>query len=310
MRLAVRIGGAAVLAAMLVCGGAASASAASTAREVAAALRSDPVFVDESQSGLLTVPQRGELRLRVVDEDLGRIKIAVVAPASVERAGGVSALANAIDQAMPGRPGSLLVTDGSGFHVVTSHAVVEPTADAVRAAVVSHRDEGLDAQLLAAVDGIAEVDPGAERDLNAPPPSAPATPSTNDLDDEIGSGVRIGLFIVAGAIALPFLIGATVLLMALRRRRAAVHDRERIEEGDTRDALVALGEELQSLDLDVDMPNASPRGRDEYEHALNLYDRANRLLLKDDPSEVELYEARRSIEEGRKRLAAARDALN
>ena len=49
--------------------------------------------------------------------------------------------------------------------------------------------------------------------------------------------------------------------------------------------------------------------RDEYQRALDLYDRANRLLLKDDPSEVELYEARRSIEEGRERLAAARDAL-
>ena len=46
------------------------------------------------------------------------------------------------------------------------------------------------------------------------------------------------------------------------------------------------------------------------ERALDLYDRANRLLLKDDPSEVELYEARRSIEEGRKRVAAARDALS
>jgi hypothetical protein len=287
----------------------AAASAASTAREVAASLRSDPVFVDESQSGLLTVPQRGELRLRIVDADIGRIQIAVVAPESAQRAGGLGALANAIDQAMPGRRGSLLVTTGTGFHVVTSHAVVNPTAAAVRAAVESHRDEGLDAQLLAAVDGIAEVDPGAERDLNVPPPSAPATPGPDDFSDDIGEGVRIGVLLVAAAIALPFLIGTIVFLMALRRRRAAVHDREQIDEGDARDQLVALGEELQALDLDVDMPNASPRGREEYQRALDLYDRANRLLLKDDPSEVELYEARRSIEEGRERLAAARDAL-
>ncbi|HEX6653207.1 MAG TPA: hypothetical protein VF072_10720 [Thermoleophilaceae bacterium] len=309
MRLAARIGGVLVLAAVLACAGAASASAAASAREVAAALRSDPVFVDESQSGLLTVPQRGQVRLRIVDADIGRIQIAVVASQSAERAGGVGALANAIDQAMPGRRGSLLVTNGSNFHVVTSHAVVDPTAAAVRAAVETHQDEGLDAQLLAAVDGIAEVDPGAERDLNAPPPSAPATPSADDVGDDISSGVRIGLFIVAGAIALPFLIGTIVFLMALRRRRAAAHDREQIDEGDARHALVALGEDIQSLDLDVDMPNASARGRDEYRRALDLYDRANRLLLKDDPSEVELYEARRSIEEGRKRLTAARNAL-
>ncbi len=95
--------------------------------------------------------------------------------------------------------------------------------------------------------------------------------------------MRIGVFIVAAAIALPFLIGTIVFLMALRRRRAAVHDREQIDEGDARDLLVALGEDIQSLDLDVDMPNASPRGREEYERALDLYDRANRLLSEGRP---------------------------
>ena len=309
MRRMARIGGALVLVVVAALGAAADASAAATAREVAASLRSDPVFVDDSQSGLLTVPQRGQLRLRIVDADIGRIQIAVVAPESAERAGGLRELANAIDQAMPGRRGALLVTTGSRFHVVTSHAVVNPTAAAISAAVESHSDEGLDAQLLAAVDGIAQVDPGAERDLNNPPPSAPATPGPSNLDDDIGEGVRIGLLIVAAAIALPFLIGTIALLMALRRRRAAALDRERLDEGDTRDALLALGEELEALDLDVDMPNASPRGREEYERALNLYERANRLLSKDDPSEVEMYEARRAIEEGRNRLAAARDAL-
>ena len=59
------------LSAVAACVAPAGASAASTAREVAASLRSDPVFVDQSQSGLLTVPQRGQLRLRIVDVDIG-----------------------------------------------------------------------------------------------------------------------------------------------------------------------------------------------------------------------------------------------
>jgi hypothetical protein len=287
----------------------AAATADSTAREVAASLRSDPVFVDESQSGLLTVPQRGQVRLRIVDQDIGRIQIAVVSEESAKRAGGVGALANAIDGAMPGRRGSLLVTNGPNFHVVTSHRVVDPTAAAVREAVESHREEGLAAELLAAVDGIAEVDPGADADVNAPAIKIPSFDGGSEPDDVVGDSVKIGVYVVAAAIALPFLIGALVFAMAMRRRRGAVRDREQIEEGDARSELVALGEELQALDLDVDMPNASARGREEYERALNLYDRANRLLLKDDPSEVQLYEARRSIEEGRKRLAAAREAL-
>jgi len=288
------------------------ASAGSSAREVAAALRSDPVYVADSERDQLTVPQRGRVRLRIVRADIGRIQIAVVSPQSAERAGGLNELANAVDQAMPGRRGALILTTGSAFHVVTSHGVVEPTAAALRAAVESNGDRGLDAQLLAAVDGIAEVDPGADADANVPAPAVPSRPEgpqPDDVVDDVGDSFRLGVLIVAAAIALPFLLGAIALLLGWRRRREAADDREQLERGDARDELIVLGEEIQALDLDVDMPDASPRGREEYERALKLYDRANQLLARDDTSEVELYEARRSLEEGRSRLAAAREAL-
>jgi hypothetical protein len=290
-----------------------AAAAGSSAREVAAGLRGDPVYVADSEREQLSVGERGRLRLRIVREDIGRIQIAVVSPRSAERAGGVGALANAVDQAMPGRRGSLVVTTGSAFHVVTSHGVVQPTAAALRSAVESNRD-GLAAQLLAAVDGIAEVDPGAGADVNAPSVDVPTIripdAQPDDVADDVGDSFRLGVLIVAAAIAVPFLLGAMALLLAWRRRREATEDRETIERGDARDELVALGEEIQALDLDVEMPDASARGRQEYELALKLYDRANRLLGQRDPSEVELYEARRSLEEGRRRLAAAREALD
>jgi hypothetical protein len=269
----------------------------------------DPLYVDDSQSRLVTVAERGRVRLRIVRQDIGRIQIAVVSPRSAERAGGVGELANAVDQAMPGRRGSLVVTTGSAWHVVTSHGVVRPTAAALRRAVVANRDRGMAAQLLAAVDGIAEVDPGAGADANAPAPGLPTAAGggqSNDVGDDIGDSFRLGVLIVAAAIALPFVIGVLVFLAGVRRRRAAANDREDLQRGDARDELIALGEEIQALDLDVEMPNASPHGRDEYERALKLYDRANQLLTKD---EVELYEARRSLEEGRARLDAAREAL-
>jgi len=288
------------------------AFADATVREIAAALRTDPVYVADSQSRLLTVPQRGRVRLRIVRKDIGRIQIAVVSPESAQRAGGIGGLANAIDQAMPGRRGALVATTGTAFHVVTSHGVVEPTAAALRSAVESHRGDGLAAQLLAGVDGIAEVDPGTDADVNTPVPGAPSADEgspSNDVGDDIGDSFRIGVLIVAAAIALPFVLGAMVFLFGVRRRRAAAQDREKIDRGDARGELLALGEEIGALDLDVEMPNASARGRDAYEQALKLYDRANQLLAKDDPSEIELYEARRSLEEGRRRIAAARDAL-
>jgi SAM-dependent methyltransferase len=290
-----------------------AAAAGSSAREVAAALRADPVYVARSEQDQLTVPDQGRIRLRIVRKDIGRIQMAVVSPRSAERAGGLGELANAVDQAMPGRRGALVVTTGSAFHVVTSHAAVQPTAAALRAAAEKNRNRGLDTQLLAAVDGIAEVDPGADADANAPSPALPVVPAPSpqpdDLSDDVGDSFRLGVLIVAAAIAIPFLLGAMALLLAWRRRREAAEDRQELDRGDARDELIALGEEIQALDLDVDMPNASPRGREEYERALKLYDRANQLLGRDDPSEVELYEARRSLEEGHQRLAAAREAL-
>lgn len=290
----------------------AEALAGSTAREVAQALRSDPVYVAPKVSGLLSVAERGRLRLRIVRRDIGRIQIAVVPSGSAERAGGLNEFANAVDQAMPGRRGALLVTTGSGFHVITSHAVVNPTLAAVRSAVESNRGKGLDRQLLAAVDGIAEVDPGASADPAAPGPGpgpSAAAPNGDELLDDVGDSFRLGVLIVAAAIALPFLLGALGLLVVWRRRRAAAEEREQLTTRDARDELVALGEEIRALDLDVDMPGVSQEARDEYERALSLYDRANQLLAGDDPSDVELAEARRSLEEGRARLEGARAAL-
>jgi hypothetical protein len=288
----------------------AEAVAGSTAREVAQALRGDPVYVAPKVRGLLSVPERGRLRLRIVRRDIGRIQIAVVPSGSAERAGGLNEFANAVDQAMPGRRGALLLTTGSAFHVITSHPVVNPTLAAVRTAVESNRGKGLDRQLLAAVDGIAEVDPGASADPAAPSPrpSSPA-PNGDEFLDDVGDSFRLGVLIVAAAVALPFLLGALALLVVWRRRRAAAEEREQLTAGDARDELLALGEEIRALDLDVDMPGVSQRARDEYERALSLYDRANQLLAGDDPSDIELHEARRSVEEGRARLAAARAAL-
>ena len=69
------------------------AVADATVRGIAAALRTDPVYVADSQSRLLTVPQRGRVRLRIVRKDIGRIQIAVVSPESAQRAGGIGGLA-------------------------------------------------------------------------------------------------------------------------------------------------------------------------------------------------------------------------
>jgi hypothetical protein len=90
-----------------------------SSREVARALRTDPVYVAESQRRLLPVPERGRLRLRIAQRDAGRIQVAVVPTQAARGASGLRELANAVDQAMPGRRGALVLTTGTAFHVVT-----------------------------------------------------------------------------------------------------------------------------------------------------------------------------------------------
>jgi hypothetical protein len=292
------------------------AFAGTSSREVAGSLQIDPVFVAESQRPLLSVPEQGRLRLRIAQRDTGRIHVAVVSAQATRRAGGLRGLANAVDQAMPGRRGALILTTGTAFHVVTSHPAVRATAGALQAAVQTHRRQGLDAQLLAAVDRIATVDPGAGVVVPVPgivdipvpgvPPAA-RTPNADAFLDDVGDSFRLALLIAAAAVGLPFLLWALAQLLAWRGRRRAGRDRQRLERHGAYEELIALGERIGTFDLEV--PEADQRGRDDYERALNLYDRANRLLSHRDLTDAELHEARRSLAEARSRLATAREAL-
>jgi hypothetical protein len=282
------------------------ASAADTSREIAAHLRNDPVYVASSQRDELTPAERGRLRIRIARRDVGRIQMVVVAPAAADRAGGIDALANAVDQAMPGRPGSLVVTAGDSSHVITSHSVVQPTLAAVRRAFATHEGDRLVASLLAAVDGIAAVDPGAEGDLNQPSPNPLS--GVDDTVDDVGDTAKLALLIVAGAVALPFLLFALFYVLRWRRRRAAVQDREDLALDDAREALATMAQEISDLDLDTEMPGASARGREDYARALDLYDRANKLLT-GPVTDAELEEAGRTIAQGRAHLATAREEL-
>jgi hypothetical protein len=287
-----------------------------SSREVARALRTDPVYVAESQRRLLPVPERGRLRLRIAQRDAGRIQVAVVPTQAARGASGLRELANAVDQAMPGRRGALVLTTGTAFHVVTSHSAVHATAGALQAAVQTHRRQGLDAQLLAAVDRIATVDPETAGDVPVPgivdipvpgvPPAA-RTPHADTFLHDVGESFRLAVLIAAAAAGLPFLLWALAQLHAWRRRRRANRDSERLEHHGAREELIVLAEQIGAFDIEV--TDAGQHGRDEYEQALNLYDRASRLLSHRHPTDAELHQARCSLAEARSRLATAREAL-
>ena len=152
---------------------------------------------------------------------------------------------------------------------------------------------------------IARIDPGPETPA---PTSAPDADQADDFLDDVGDAFRLGVLIVAAAIALPFLVGALLLVARARRRRAQAAEVRESGERSADEELVGLGDEIRELDLDTSMPNASRAALAEYEQAIARYDQANDLLS-GDPTEYRVEQARAAIAAGRRHLAATRERL-
>jgi hypothetical protein len=75
-----------------------------------------------------------------------------------------------------------------------------------------------------------------------------------------------------------------------------------------RDDLVALGEDIRSLDLDVQMKGVSPDALERYDQALQAYDRANKVFEAARQPE-DLAPVSETLEEGRYAMLAARAHL-
>ena len=124
----------------------------------------------------------------------------------------------------------------------------------------------------------------------------------------MGDAFRLGVLIVAAAIALPFIVGALLLAARVRRRRAREAEVRESGERSADEELVALGDEIRELDLDTSMPSASRAALAEYEQAIARYDQANDLLS-GDPTEYRVEQARAAIAAGKRHLAATRERL-
>jgi hypothetical protein len=284
----------------------APASAASPAETAARALEADPVYVHPDAAARLTAPERGKVRLEIARSAIGRVKIAVVPEGIASRSGGVHQFANEVDRAL-GVRGTLIAVAGPAYWAVTSYPQSHAAAAALQTAVSDHADERLVTQLVDAIKRLGPVDPGPAGDAGQAPGSVPVADADDFLDD-IGDAFRLGVIIVAAAIALPFVLGAVLLIARTRRRRAREEEvRESGERGaDTE--LVALGDDIRSLDLDTSMPNAPRAALAEYEEAIARYDQANELLS-GDPTEYRVEQARAAIAAGKRHIAAARERL-
>ena len=87
--------------------------------------------------------------------------------------------------------------------------------------------------------------------------------------DSGGSGPGVGGVLVLGLLG----VGGTALLVSRRKRRR--QDEAEFEEAkrNARDDLVALGDDIRALDIDVEMPTIDPEAKADYDHAVTRYTR-------------------------------------
>jgi hypothetical protein len=128
-----------------------------------------------------------------------------------------------------------------------------------------------------------------------------------DFEDRLengGSGGGAGALILLGVAGAG---GAALVVSRRRRRQRAAEEFAEVKEN-ARDDLVALGDDVRALELDVDMPGADPQAREHYGNAVGCYDRADQAWrLARDPDDLEPVGS--ALEEGRYEMACARARL-
>jgi hypothetical protein len=172
-----------------------------------------------------------------------------------------------------------------------------------------------------AVDGFAKADaaaghPTANSDEESTTSTAQATvpgggAPVGTSHESTSGGHKSGsdTALILGLIAVGVVVVAFLLLSIPRLRRSSQSSHRRKQE--TADAhtqaqadFVKLGEDIESLDIDSSMPNASPQGKDEYNKAVDCYQDAEKRLAKSGDN----YQFERGLDavrRGHEHIAAA-----
>ena len=247
------------------------AAAQDAVEQAADALRADPVYVDPEAERAISDSEADAVRRRI-EEDGVPVKIAVL-PAS---AGDAEQVATDLRQAT-GSTAAVVV--GDRFRVEGSREI----EGAATAAFEANSDEGVAAVLLDFVDR--------------------AAGGGGDEGGEQG-GIGAGGVILLGALG----AGGVAMLAARRRRRREEAAEFADVKADARDDLVALGEDIRALELDMELPGASREAKADYETAVSAYGRADQAWrLAQRPEDLEPVGA--ALEEGRWAMQSARARL-
>ena len=251
-------------------------------------LQKTPVCVDREARDVLSDASVRDITGRIESEGVGPLYIAVLPDAASAEAGGSpeGVLQTLHDQF--GRRGTYAVVVGNDFRAGSDFFRAGPLADA---AVEAQRGQGAEAVLGDFVDRVAAAESG---EGGAADPAEPA-----------GEPNLLAPLLILGVLLLVLF----AVFSTQRRTRQRV-ETEQLEEVKrvARDDLVALGDDIRSLDLDVEMPDADPAGKQDYGRAVDLYKQAQEAFdTARRPEDLEPVTT--AVEEGRWYVASARARL-
>ena len=277
------------MAALLVAGSllvAAPAQAGEILDRTAACLQKTPVCVDAEARGVLSDSAARDLTDQIEQQRAGPLFIAVVpAEAASETGGDPESFITSLEQRI-GTPGTYAAIVGNSFRVDSDDPRIEQAADL---AFQEHSGDGPEAVLSDLVDRAASDDPSSSQ-----PGGAPAGETS----------------LLAPLLILGVLLLVLFAFYGNQRRSRRREEAEQLEEVKrvARDDLVALGDDIRSLDLDIEMPNADPTAKQEYSRAVDLYKQAQEAFDTARRPE-DLAPVTTAVEEGRYYVAAARARL-
>jgi hypothetical protein len=275
-----------ILAALLLVLLAAAPASAASAAQVADALRQSPVYVDPAAEVDIS---KDQVRDRV--EGAGTpIFVAVLPTSARQEFGGdprqlATAIANGVD-----RDGTFMVISGRHFEAASSALGRDRVTNLANQAFDDHPNDP-EAAVLQWVDEVSAAVKGE-----------PAAQS--------GGGGGIGIGTIAVLVALVVGGGALVLGSRRRRREREAERRRQLEEvkGVANEDLVALANDIQTLDIDTSMPDADPEAVRHYTEAVDQYQKAAAAL--DRARRVEdLGPMSAALEAGRYSMSAAKAIL-
>ena len=246
-----------------------------------AGLRSDNIYVDPGADPTLTDAQVEELEDRIIDQRAGPLYV-VVAPEEIVGEAGGDATA-ALGQIGSGVQVEATYVIVSGRRIRALSSVLDRgEAGELAANAIDGKGDDLQAILLDFVDRVGEARNGG-----------------GDSGDGVGNGsgglILLGLFGAGGA----------ALLVSRRKRRARDEAEFAEAKRNARDDLVALGDDIRALDLQVEMPNVDPQAKADYDHAVARYTEADEQWeLARSPQD--LAPVGSALEEGRWAMASAK----